>query len=123
MANGNGLGARIQFNEDVVAARSREFLENLATSDRFREDFLSSRERARDVLGEYGIEISIELVPDPVELPSKHYVERFLAELDEREELGIPKPERLAYGMLWNSLAAFAMPIVAADEQLQDAAR
>jgi putative modified peptide len=88
-----------------------EFLDRLAGDDDFRAEFARD---AGGVLRRYGIDVSPEGIPDPVELPPKKEIEEVLREVEQQDKLGKARPQTLGYEVLYRALGA--MPFVAADE-------
>jgi hypothetical protein len=95
----------------------QEFLQRLAREPEFRSEVEND---PRTVLGNYGIVMSH--FPEVVHLAPEEEIESFLTSLDEKMQLGGPKPEMLGYSVLYHSLAAFAMPVVAPREHELDRA-
>jgi hypothetical protein len=101
----------IEIRISISPDQCLEFLQGLARDDDFRARFV---EDAAGLLGEYGIEVSPDGIPDRVELPPKEEVEEFLAEVEEQDKLGKTTPQAHGYAVLYKALGA--MPFVAADE-------
>jgi hypothetical protein len=101
----------IEIRINISPAQCRDFLQRLARDDDFRGRFVKD---AGGVLREYGIEVSPEGIPDPVELPPKDEFEKFLEEVEEQDKLGKTTPQAHGYAVLYKALGA--MPFVVADE-------
>jgi putative modified peptide len=98
---------------NISAADARQFLENLATDDDFREKVARNPKQA---LKQANIDVSGD-VPNSVTLPSKEKIRRFIDdELDPAASTGAV----LGWAVLYNVLGA--MPIVARGEPAGDAA-
>lgn len=101
----------IEIRISISPDQCLEFLHRLAHDDDFRAGFVKD---AGGVLREYGIEVSPEGIPDPVELPPKEEFEEFLEEVEEQDKLGRTTPQGHGYAVLYKALGA--MPFVVADE-------
>lgn len=102
----------IQIRISISPEQSLDFLQRLARDDDFRARL---EEDAGGLLGEYGIDVPPEGVPDTVEAPPKDDVEEALRNVQEWDKLGRTAPQPHGYVVLWWALG-HAMPLVAADE-------
>lgn len=107
----------IEIRINTTPEEAHEFLQRLARDEEFRDRL---RRDPREVLEEYHVEISEAAIPESPELPPVEHVEAILRQI-EVDQYGKVAYVPLGHGLLVLILA-FAMPLVATDEQEGDGA-
>src|SRR5919201_211369 len=103
----------VQIRTKVTAGQAREFLDGAARDDEFRERLETS---PVEVLGEYGIEISADVLPSGrCQLPSPELCEALLARVAEVDEYAEAEYTPIALAFIIMTIG-YAMPLVTTAE-------
>jgi putative modified peptide len=107
----------IEIRMNITDEEARELLRRLAEDDEFRGRV---EQDAKAALLDYGIDLSDDAGAALRQLPPKDEILRFLKQIGERDVYGEGEHPSLGFGW-WILSLGFAMPLVPADEEPDDA--